>query len=141
MPVLRSAVDHLIYLPLKQAHVLLVAVSGALFAARGVSVLAGQTWAMARSVRIASVAIDTQLLAAGVSLWVLLGLQPLRDPWLGAKIGLLLVYIVLGSFALKRGRTPRGRLLAFVAALACFGWMVSIALTHHPLVMSFTPLN
>lgn len=121
------------YAPLKLAHVTLVGLSGSLFALRGLAVLAGQAWAMARPLRLVSVAIDTLLLAAGVALWTLLQLQPLRDPWLGAKLVLLVVYIVLGSFALERGRTAPVRGLSYVAALACFGWMVSIALTHHPL--------
>ncbi|MBU3722255.1 MAG: hypothetical protein FGM19_05010 [Limnohabitans sp.] len=45
---------------------------------------------------------------------------------------LLVVYIVLGSFALKRGRTRMQRLLFFVAALVVALVMVGIALARHP---------
>jgi uncharacterized membrane protein SirB2 len=62
----------------------------------------------------------------------MLGLNPARDTWLGAKLALLLAYIVLGTFALRRARTWRGKAGCYVAALACAALMVSIALAHHP---------
>jgi uncharacterized membrane protein SirB2 len=83
--------------------------------------------------RWASVAIDTALLSAGVAMWSLLALNPVRDSWLGTKLVLLLVYIVLGSFALKRGRTPRARAISYAAALAVYAFMISVALAHRPL--------
>jgi uncharacterized membrane protein SirB2 len=46
---------------------------------------------------------------------------------------LLVVYIVLGSIALKRGRTKRIRTVALVAALLTIGFLVTVARTHHPL--------
>jgi uncharacterized membrane protein SirB2 len=121
------------YVQIKLAHIGLVLVSGVLFAVRGAAVLAGQPWPMIRPLRRLSVAIDTLLLAAGVMLWSVLGLNPVRDAWLGAKLIALLAYIGLGSFALKRGRTIGQRALYFVAALAVFGLMVSIARAHQPL--------
>ena len=42
-------------------------------------------------------------------------------------------FIVLGSIALKRGRTKQIRVAAFVAALATIGYLVSVARAHHPL--------
>ena len=61
-----------------------------------------------------------------------LGLHPLQQTWLGLKLALLVVYIVLGSFALKRGRTRGQRLVFFIAALAVVLGMVGIALARHP---------
>jgi len=121
------------YPSLKSLHVGLVLLSGALFALRGLAVLRRQAWAMARAVRLSSYVIDTALLGAGVSLWWLLGLNPARELWLGAKLLLLLLYILLGSLALKRARSPTARLSAYAAALACFAYMVSVARWHHPL--------
>lgn len=120
------------YVPMRHLHITVVSVSLALFALRGLAVLAGQAWATTRPVRLASVAIDTVLLAAGVSLWAMLGLNPARDTWLGAKLALLLAYIVLGTFALRRARTWRAKVGFYVAALACAALMVSIALAHRP---------
>jgi uncharacterized membrane protein SirB2 len=118
--------DH--YGAIKSAHVALVVLSGSLFTLRGAAVWAGQAWPMTKTLRVASVVIDTLLLAAGGTLWFLLSLQPLRDAWLGSKLLLLVLYVVLGTLALKRRRV-----WAFVAAIACFLFMVSIARVHHPL--------
>jgi uncharacterized membrane protein SirB2 len=54
---------------------------------------------------------------------------PLAQPWLTAKVGALLLYIVLGSVALKRGRSKGIRAAAFLAALATFAYIVAVALT------------
>lgn len=68
---------------------------------------------MQRGWRYLSVSIDAPLLLAANSLWALLGYHPLQQTWLGLKLVLLVVYIVLGSFALKRGPTRVQRLLFF----------------------------
>lgn len=122
-----------LYLAIKHAHIALVGLSGALFAARGLGVLAGAAWPMTAWARRLSVAIDVLLLAAGITLWSLLGLNPARDHWLGTKLALLLLYIVLGSLALKRGRTRTHKALFLLPALAVFGFMVTVARGHHPL--------
>ena len=121
------------YSPLKSAHIGLVLVSGGLFAVRGALVLAGQSWAMAKPWRMTSYGIDTALLMAGVMLWAGLSLNPASSPWLGAKLTLLVLYIVLGSLALKRARSPTARAASYGAALAVYGFMVSVALAHQPL--------
>lgn len=121
------------YLPVKQAHIGLVTASGLLFALRGAAVQTGQPWAMQRPWRLLSYAIDSGLLAAALLLWAMLRIDPLAQAWLGTKLLLLGVYIVLGSLALKRGRTPAGRRVAYVAALATYGFMATVALAHHPL--------
>jgi len=121
------------YPPILLAHVTLVVASGALFAWRGAGVLADRCWPLQPGWRVVAVVIDTALLVAGVLLWALLGLHPLRDPWLGTKLTLLLLYIALGTLALRRARTHRARALAFAAAMTCYAFMVSVAITHHPL--------
>lgn len=121
------------YPHIRAAHVTLVVASGLLFALRGAAVLAGQGWPLHRALRGTSVALDTALLSAGVALWWLLGLNPVRDAWLGTKWLLLLLYIVLGSLALKRARTARARVSALAAALACYLFMISVAVARHPL--------
>jgi uncharacterized membrane protein SirB2 len=120
------------YLPLRHAHLTLVSLSLALFAARGLGVLARQAWPLGRAPRLGSMAIDTLLLISGALLWHLLGLNPAVQTWLGVKLSLLLVYIVLGSIALRRGRTPAVRALAYAGALLTVAAMVGIARAHHP---------
>jgi len=56
----------------------------------------------------------------------------LREPWLAAKLGLLPLYVVLGTLALKRARTQNSRLLWLGAALLCVCTMYSIARTRQP---------
>lgn len=121
-----------LYLILKPAHIGLVGTSVALFGLRGAARLAGAAWPLARGWRLTAIGIDTLLLASGVGLWRLLGLHPGLQPWLGVKLGLLVVYVVLGSLALRRAGTPARRAAAYVAALACVATMASIALTHDP---------
>ena len=118
---------------IRSVHVALVATSGLLFAVRGIAVLAGQAWPSRTTLRLMSVIIDTALLAAGIALWLLLGLHPVRDAWLATKFLLLAAYIVLGTLALRRARTRGGRAAAFTAALACYLFMVSVAMARHPL--------
>jgi uncharacterized membrane protein SirB2 len=120
------------YPALRLAHISLVLASGTLFALRGLAVLQGQPWAMQRAVRRLSYGIDTALLGAALLLLVILGLNPLLIPWLFTKLGLLLVYIVLGSLALKRARSRQLRQYCLLAALLCYGFMLSVALTHSP---------
>lgn len=122
-----------LYPQVRWTHITLVLTSGALFAARGVGVLLGAHWSMALAVRRLSYTIDTALLSAAVLLLVMLGINPFAVAWLSTKIALLLVYIVLGTLALKRARTQRLRLLCYVAALVCYGFMLTVALAHQPL--------
>jgi uncharacterized membrane protein SirB2 len=120
------------YGPLKAAHIGLISASGLLFAVRGAAVLASQRWAMSTPWRMLSYAIDTLLLTAGVTLWALLSLDPVSSPWLGTKLMLLVLYIVLGSLALKRAPTAAAQRVSYAAALGVYLFMVSVAVAHHP---------
>jgi uncharacterized membrane protein SirB2 len=46
---------------------------------------------------------------------------------------LLVGYIVLGVFALKRARTRRGRIGAYLLALSVYGAIYATARSHQPL--------
>jgi uncharacterized membrane protein SirB2 len=122
-----------LYPHVRWTHISLVLLSGSLFAARGVGVLLGARWSMAPRVRRLSYAIDTALLTAAFLLLFILDINPFAVAWLSTKIVLLLVYIVLGTFALKRARTPVVRRMCFAAALLCYGFMLTVARSHHPL--------
>ena len=120
------------YLSIKLLHIALVLASGALFMARGGGVLAGQAWPMQPLARRIGVLIDVALLSAGVTLWWLLSWHPVQHPWLGTKLALLLLYIVLGSLALKRAPRRGQRALCFAAALLVYGFRASVAVMHDP---------
>jgi uncharacterized membrane protein SirB2 len=76
---------------------------------------------------------DTVLLAAALSLVLMSGQYPFVDGWLTAKVLGLTAYIILGSLALRAGSTPKIRVVAWLAALVVFGWILSVALTRQPL--------
>lgn len=120
------------YLAVKHLHLLCVALSGAGFFWRGLLMLRGSRWLSLGWVRVVPHINDTVLLAAGISLAVMSERYPFVDAWLTAKLFGLTLYIILGSLALKAGRTRRVRTLAWLAALVVFGWMVSVAVMRQP---------
>jgi uncharacterized membrane protein SirB2 len=122
-----------LYPQIKLVHITAVILSGLLFTLRGSAQLLGARWTMAAPLRYASYTIDTTLLTAALMLATMLHQYPFVQPWLTVKVCLLLVYVVLGSFALKRGGTRAVRLYCFVAALAAYLFIVSVARAHHPL--------
>ena len=118
---------------LEPAHVTLALASGAGFLVRGAWMWSGSPRLSARWVRIAPHVLDSVLLVTGVALAVLLHLSPLEQPWLAAKLALLVAYVVAGSVALRRGRTPSVRRAALVVAVACYALILVSALSHRPL--------
>jgi uncharacterized membrane protein SirB2 len=121
------------YPQIRLVHIVCVVLSGALFLLRGAGVLAGARWPMALPLRLVSYSIDTVLLTAALMLFAILPGGMFANGWLTMKLSLLVVYVVLGSFALKRAHTPRARTLCFAAAVATYLFMFSIARAHDPL--------
>ncbi len=122
------------YPQIKWVHVAAVIASGALFLLRGLALnMGGARWAMAAPLRYLSYTIDTTLLTAALMLATILHQYPFVHAWLTAKVLLLVVYVVLGSYALKRGQTQKIRIVSWLAALAVYGLIISIARAHHPL--------
>src|SRR3546814_4636832 len=62
-------------------------------------------WPHLAPIRWTSYTVDTCLLTAALMLLTVLPGALFSNGWLTVKIGLLVVYIVLGVFAIKRGRT------------------------------------
>lgn len=121
------------YPHLRWLHIAAVVASGALFALRGVLMLARSRHVNHAALRHLSVAIDTVLLAAALVLATLLHQYPFVHGWLTVKVLLLVVYIVLGSLALKRARSYGARAWCFAAALATYAGIIAVARAHHPL--------
>jgi uncharacterized membrane protein SirB2 len=120
------------YPQIKLVHVVAVILSGLLFALRGGAQLAGAGWTMAAPLRYLSYTIDTVLLTAALMLATVLHQYPFVHGWLTVKVVLLVVYVVLGSLALKRGRTRVVRLWCYLAALAVYLFIASVARAHDP---------
>ncbi len=121
------------YLLLKHLHMTLAAVSGTLFLLRGLWMLADSPMRQRAWVKGAPHMVDSLLLFTAIVLAWWSGQSPVANPWLGAKVGALIAYILLGSLALKYGKTRPVRALAFAGALACFGYIVTTAVTKNPL--------
>ena len=121
------------YAQIKWVHVAAVIASGSLFMLRGAGVLARMRWPMWAPLRYLTYTVDTVLLTAALMLATILHQYPFVNSWLTAKVCLLAAYIVLGTFALRRGRTPRVRAVCYVAALLVYLFIVSVARAHHPL--------
>lgn len=117
------------YSLLRTLHIATVHLTLILFLLRGFWMLTDSALLQARWTRIVPHVNDSLLLFAAIAMLFVGGLNPLDQPWLLAKIIGLLVYIGLGTVALKRGKTKAVRITALVAALAVFGYIMAVALT------------
>lgn len=122
----------MLYLLLKHLHVSCVALSGLGFMLRGGLMLVDSPLRQRRFFRIAPHVVDSLLLSSALALTVVVGQYPFVNGWLTAKLLGLLLYIVLGSVALKYGRSLTMRAICLFLALIVFGYIVSVALRHHP---------
>ena len=105
------------------------AASGFLFLLRGAWMLRAPAKLQQRWVKVLPHLVDTALLASAIALAVWSGQSPGSQPWLAAKLCALVGYIVLGTIALKRGKTPAVRGAAFAGAVLLFAYIVGVAVT------------
>jgi uncharacterized membrane protein SirB2 len=120
------------YLAVRHLHVAAIVASITLFVVRAGWMAYAPERLGRRWVRIAPHVVDTVLLASGLWLAWQLGAEGVRG-WLPAKLVGLVLYIVLGAIALKRGPTRGLRIAAAAAAIATFAYIASVALTKSPL--------
>lgn len=120
------------YLLLKQVHMASAAISFSLFLLRGLWMLRNPSRLRALWVRVLPHFNDTLLLATAIAMVVISRQYPIEQHWLTAKLVALLLYIALGMVALKRGRTRSVRVLAWLAALGVFLYIVAVAVTRNP---------
>ncbi len=118
---------------IKLIHLGCIVTSYLMFVLRGFWSVTGSTLLQRSAAKVVPHVVDTLLLASAITLAVMLGISPLNTPWLLTKITALLLYIALGSIAIRRGRTRRTRLAAWIAAQLVFLLIVAIAITHSPL--------
>jgi uncharacterized membrane protein SirB2 len=122
----------MLYSAIKLIHVTCALISITGFILRGVLMLRESSLRHARWLRIAPHINDTLLLAAAITLALMSEQLPLQVSWVSAKVFGLIAYIILGSMALKAGRTHTLRLANWLAALIVFAWIVSVAVLRHP---------
>ncbi|WP_394065109.1 SirB2 family protein [Alcaligenes sp. WGS1538] len=119
------------YMAIKHLHMTAAGLSILFFIIRAFWSVSGSALLQNRFVRIAPHVIDTVLLVCGLALAGMLGAAA-GQPWLITKIVLLVAYIVVGSYAIKRGKTAQSRAWAAVLAVAIFVYIVGVALRHSP---------
>lgn len=120
------------YPQIKFVHIAAVSLSGSLFMLRGWLMLARASFTNHAALRFVSYAIDTTLLTSALMLTTIVHQYPFVQAWLTVKVLLLVVYIVLGTLALKRGRTRAAQVTCYFAALFVFAFIVSVARAHDP---------
>ncbi|WP_230410129.1 SirB2 family protein [Undibacterium rugosum] len=115
---------------LKHLHISLAMLSGALFGMRAYWRWIRPERLQQRWVRMTPHLVDSVLLMSAVGLVLRTQQYPLVQDWLTLKLAVLLLYIVAGSFALKRATTPLLRALALLVAVFAFCSIAGIALHH-----------
>lgn len=113
------------YLDWKALHVAMVVASVAGFLLRFGLRFTVPRALESRVARVLPHIVDTLLLASAIVMVFVA--WPGVPGWIRAKIAGLLVYIVAGSFALKRARSPAGIALAFIVAMMAVAYIVATA--------------
>ena len=93
---------------------------------RGLSIL------QRRWVKITPHIVDTLLLTTAILLMIILKQHPGNQGWILAKVIALVFYIGFGTLAIKRAPTPASKAFYFGLAIATFGYILGVAIAHHP---------
>lgn len=118
------------YLAIKMIHLICVVASLIGFFARGAGHLAGASWVDQKWVKVAPHVVDTLLLVSGVGLIMVTHQYPGETPWVNVKLGLVVIYILLGMAAFRLARNRLQVALAWVGALGIAALILVVARTH-----------
>ncbi len=105
------------YLLIRAFHMLCAILSFSGFALRGYWMLKESPKLQSKPAKVLPHIVDTLLLLSAIVLVIMSGFYPITTSWINIKIVLLIAYIVLGTIALKRGKTKQIRTVTFVLAL------------------------
>jgi len=120
------------YLPIKNVHMSLAILSLLGFVVRGWWSMRGSSILQRRWVKITPHIVDTLLLTTAILLMIILKQHPGNQGWILAKVIALVFYIGFGTLAIKRAPTPASKALFFGLAIATFGYILGVAIAHHP---------
>jgi len=118
------------YMLLNTVHVVCAIASICGFMLRGYWMMTSSAMLQRKLTRIAPHMIDTLFLLSGIAMLYMLSLNPFTQAWLLAKFAGLIVYILLGAIAIKRGQTLQIRTIAFVGAVSMFAYIAGVALSR-----------
>ena len=119
------------YLILKSVHIFTAILSISGFIIRGLWMIQSSPMLNKKWVKIVPHINDAILLATAIALVIITALYPGPVAWINAKIIALLVYIGLGMIALKRGKTKTVRIMAWLAAILTFLYIILVALSKN----------
>ena len=124
------------YITIKMIHLgsVLLSISG--FILRGYWMLIDSPLLQSRLTKVLPHIIDTCLLASALAMVYLSAQYPFVQSWLTVKVFALIAYIVLGTIALKRGKTRQQRIIAWVLSLLVFVYIVLVAFSRTPLIIA-----
>ncbi len=117
------------YLILKHAHVTFAVISLLGFSLRGYWMVKESALLQTKAVKILPHINDTLLLSSAIALVVMTRQYPIVVGWVSLKILLLILYIVFGTFALKRGRTKAQRMKFLIASVVVVLGIFVVAVT------------
>ncbi|MDK9703294.1 MAG: SirB2 family protein [Sulfuritalea sp.] len=118
------------YLLVKYVHVTTVVLSLTGFFLRGILMMRESPLLGARWIKVLPHVNDTVLLAAALSMAAMSGQYPFVVDWVTAKVLGVIAYIILGALALRDASTRQMRVVCWLASMAVFGWIVSVALSR-----------
>jgi len=121
------------YMILKNFHMTFAILAIVGFLLRGYWAMTGSDLHQNRATKILPHINDALFLGTGIWLVMTLNLPWTQQPWLLAKFTGLIGYIGFGMIAFRFGRTNEVRLLAFVAAVSSFAYVVGCALSKSPM--------
>jgi len=121
------------YLAIKHIHLTCVALSLILFLLRGGLALVSSDKLEKRWLKILPHIIDTALLVSALTLAFMIEQYPFVHHWLTAKVIALVVYIGLGTIAIKRGKTKAIKATALAGALFSFIYIAAVAVSKSPM--------
>lgn len=114
---------------LKSLHMLFILLSVGGFITRIMLVQFKPAWLQPKIAKIAPHVIDTILLLSGIGLVFQGNWMAGEYGWILSKLVMLCAYIGFGVMAMRN--TGLKRWAAFVLALACFGYILVIAISKH----------
>lgn len=121
------------YSYLLNTHIIAISLSGLIYFSRLISSICGAQWAYNKVVKSISYLVDTILLVAAISLWLILPKEFFENGWLYTKILVVLIYIIAGFVAMKRNVDRPIRVIFGIISILCYGMILGIAINHSPL--------
>ena len=118
---------------LKALHIVFALLTFLSFSMRGAWMLMESPLLKRKVVRIFPHIIDTCLLASGLTMALIYYEAFYTHAWLVAKLTALVLYIAMGSIALKYGKTKKIRMCSLIVSWLIFTYIVIVARTQSPI--------